>query len=81
MCLGVPMRLLSINADQAVAELGGVRRDISLVLVDDCSVGDYVLVHAGFAISRIDDDIADETISLLQEKYGATDVQDQGADS
>jgi hydrogenase expression/formation protein HypC len=81
MCLGVPMCLLSISADQAVAELGGVRRDISLILVDDCSVGDYVLVHAGFAISHIDDDIADETISLLQEKYGTAGVRDQGAES
>ena len=81
MCLGVPMRIQSINAEKAIAELGGVRREISLVLVDDCAVGDYVLVHAGFGISRIDDDIADETIALLHEKYGAGDVVDRGADS
>ncbi len=81
MCLGVPMRILSINAEQAVVELGGVRREISLVLVDDYAVGDYVLVHAGFAISRIDEDIADETIALLHEKYGVDDVADRGIES
>lgn len=70
MCLGVPMQVCVLKGDTAVVELGGVRREVSMVLVEDCTVGDYVLVHAGFAISRLDGADAEETISYLREKYG-----------
>ncbi|MBC7187677.1 MAG: HypC/HybG/HupF family hydrogenase formation chaperone [Calditrichaeota bacterium] len=67
MCLGVPMRVVEINGDMAVAEITGVRRSISLQLVEDVQVGDYVIVHAGFAIQVLDEAEAQETIRLLQE--------------
>ncbi len=71
MCLGVPMRIGSIDGEHAQAELGGVVREVSLMLVPGCEVGDYVLVHAGFAISRIDEEEAEETVALLREKYSS----------
>ncbi|MGQ9561157.1 MAG: HypC/HybG/HupF family hydrogenase formation chaperone [Candidatus Oleimicrobiaceae bacterium] len=67
MCLGVPMRVVEINGEMAVAEITGVKRSVSLQLVDDVKVGDYVIVHAGFAIQVLDEAGALETIRLLQE--------------
>lgn len=67
MCLGVPMRVVELNGEMAVAEITGVRRSVSLQLVDDVKVGDYVIVHAGFAIQVLDEAEALETIHLLQE--------------
>lgn len=67
MCLGVPMRVVEIDGQMAVAEITGVRRSVSLQLVDDVKVGDYVIVHAGFAIQVLDEAEALETIRLLQE--------------
>jgi len=51
----------------AVIDVDGVRRECSLLLVEDAQVGDYVIVHAGFAISRIDETAALETLALLKE--------------
>ncbi len=68
MCLAVPMKIVSIDKDMTIAEVDGVRREASLmVLNDDVTVGDYVLIHAGFAISRLDEDEAQETIALMRE--------------
>ncbi len=67
MCLGVPMRVVEIDGDMAVAEITGVSRKISLQLVEDVKVGDYVIVHAGFAIQVLNEVEALETIRLLQE--------------
>lgn len=67
MCLGVPMRVVEIDGDMAVAEITGVKRQISLQLVENVKVGDYVIVHAGFAIQVLDEVEAMETIRLLQE--------------
>jgi len=53
MCLGVPARVLERNGDAAVVTLGGVRREISVMLLDDVSVGEWVIVHAGFAIEKL----------------------------
>lgn len=71
MCVGVPMRVVSIDGSDAVAEIDGVRRTASLMLMDeDVQVGDYVIVHAGFAISRLDEKDAQETLALLREAFG-----------
>lgn len=72
MCLAVPMKLLKINGDEGNAELGGVVKEISLALIEDVNVGDYVLVHAGYAIQKIDEDDAKETIELFN-KFGIKD--------
>ena len=68
MCLAVPAEVLEKkDNDLALIEIGGVRKDVSLMLVDGVDVGDYVLVHAGFAIEKIDKDEADKTMQLLEE--------------
>ena len=67
MCLAVPTLIKSIEGDMALAELGGVERTISLVLTPEARVGDYVLIHTGFAISVVDADEAQETLRLLTE--------------
>ena len=67
MCLAIPMVLVERNEFGGVAEIDGVRRDISVIYVPDAKVGDYVLVHAGFAIGQVDEDEAAKTLELLRE--------------
>jgi hydrogenase expression/formation protein HypC len=68
MCLAMPARVIEIDAnDQAVVELGGVRKEISLALVDGVAVGDYVIVHVGFALQRLDVEEAEKTLALFAE--------------
>lgn len=78
MCLAVPARVVALlDADRARIDLGGVGKEISLALVDGVSVGDYVLVHVGFALGRIDADEAERTLAAmaasgsLTEEFGA----------
>jgi hydrogenase expression/formation protein HypC len=66
MCLGVPMKVISIANDIATCEIDGVERDASLMMVDGIGVGDYVLIHAGFAIERLDEEDAQETLTALR---------------
>lgn len=75
MCLGVPMKIISIDGTDAVAEIDGVRRDASLMLLDeDIAVGDYVIVHAGFAISKLDEAEALETLEIMREIFDPEDM-------
>ena len=67
MCLAIPSKITKIENSMAVIDVDGVRRECSLLLVEDAQVGDYVIVHAGFAISRIDEAAALETLALLKE--------------
>jgi hydrogenase expression/formation protein HypC len=68
MCLAVPAEVLELKEDElAFIEIGGVRKDVSLMLVDGVEVGDFVLVHAGFAIEKIDEHEARKTLELLEE--------------
>ncbi|MCU0841670.1 MAG: HypC/HybG/HupF family hydrogenase formation chaperone [Thiobacillaceae bacterium] len=68
MCLAIPARVVQIAAnDQAIVDLGGVRKDISLALVEDVAVGDYVIVHVGYALTRLDPDEAEKTLALMAE--------------
>jgi len=68
MCLAVPLKVLSVKHPVATVDIYGTTRDVSLLLLpDDIQVGDYVLVHAGFAIQKIDEDAARETFDLLNE--------------
>ena len=67
MCLAIPTLIKSIEGTAARAEIGGVERTISLMLTPEARVGDYVLLHTGFAISVIDEEEAWETISLFEE--------------
>jgi hydrogenase expression/formation protein HypC len=67
MCLSIPARVLSIEGNLAKVSIGGSVTDASLQLVDDVNVGDYVLLHTGFAIEKIDEKEAAETMRLLKE--------------
>lgn len=68
MCLAIPAKVIQrLENDQALVEVGGVRNQISLMLVDDVAVGDYVIVHVGFAISRLDAEEAEKTLALFDE--------------
>jgi len=66
MCLAVPMQVKSIREDLAVCEIDGVQREASLMMIDGVQVGDYVLIHAGFAIERIDQAEARLTLDVLR---------------
>lgn len=68
MCLAIPARVAEIlENDQAVVDLGGVRKEISLALVSDVVVGDYVIVHVGYALNRLDPAEAEKTLKLFAE--------------
>ena len=67
MCLAVPLRVEAIEGTLARVEMGGVLREVSLMLTPEARVGDYVLVHTGFAISVLDEAEAQETLALLAE--------------
>jgi hydrogenase expression/formation protein HypC len=71
MCLAVPGRIVEIDGTNARVDFGGVTRDADLTLVPDASTGDYVLVHAGFAIERLDEAEAEETLKLFRELASA----------
>jgi len=61
------MRVLEIDGPNAVVELGGVKKNINMGLLDNVEVGEYVIVHAGFAIQKVDEKEAKETIEILKE--------------
>ncbi|MBN2100122.1 MAG: HypC/HybG/HupF family hydrogenase formation chaperone [Dehalococcoidia bacterium] len=67
MCLAVPALIRSIDGDEAEVELGGVTRRASIMLTPEAQVGDYVLLHAGYAINVVDQSEAEETLSILRE--------------
>lgn len=67
MCLAVPMQLVEKDGDRGMAELGGVRRNINLLLVPEAETGDYVIVHAGCAIEVLNEKEALNTVALFQE--------------
>jgi len=66
MCLAIPMRLVEIEGFGGVAEVDGIARRVRLDLLPEVCLGDYVLVHAGLAIARVDAGEAEETLSLLR---------------
>ena len=71
MCLAVPAKVIAIRDQLGTVELSGVQREVSLMLLPETAVGDYVLVHAGFAMQIIDQKEAEETNALLAEMNGA----------
>lgn len=69
MCIGFPGRILSIDEDNyATIDIGGTRREVCLDIIDEkVGLGDYVLCHAGYAIHKVDEDLAQEKLALLKE--------------
>jgi hydrogenase expression/formation protein HypC len=84
MCLAVPGRVTVIHGEgelrSARIDFSGVVREASLVLVPDVDVGDYVLVHVGFAIARVDEAVAEETLAALQ-TLGIEEILSEAEDS
>jgi len=74
MCLAVPVKIVSIDGDEAEAEIAGVRRRVSIALTPEAKVGDYVLLHTGYAIGVIDEAEAEETLKLLEEIASLSEV-------
>ncbi len=82
MCLALPMRITAVDGAQATIAAAGLEQQCSIMLVPDAGVGDYVLVHAGFAISVLDESEAQETIDLLREIAGFDEAgEDEGEDA
>jgi hydrogenase expression/formation protein HypC len=67
MCLAIPSKITQIVNNMATIDVDGVQRQASLLLLEDAKVGEFVIVHAGFAIQRIDEKAARETLALLKE--------------
>lgn len=68
MCLAIPAQVIELLPENhARVELGGVVKEISLALVDDVAVGDFVIVHVGFALSKLSQEEAEETLELFAE--------------
>jgi hydrogenase expression/formation protein HypC len=66
MCLAVPSKIIEINEALAKVEVDGVVREASLMLLEDAGIGDYVIIHAGFAISKVDEEAALQTIADMR---------------
>ena len=74
MCLAVPVKIVSIEGDEADTEIGEVRRRVSIVFTPEAKVGDYVLLHTGYAIGVVDEAEAEETLKLLEEMANLSEV-------
>lgn len=76
MCLAIPSKVIKINDMIATIDVYGARRDISLMLMpDEVEIGDYVLVHAGFAIQKVREDVARESLSLIKQVLEETEEE------
>jgi hydrogenase expression/formation protein HypC len=74
MCLAVPVKIVSIDGDEAETEIAGVRRRVSIVFTPEAKVGDYILLHTGYAIGVVDEAEAEETLKLLEEIASLSEV-------
>jgi hydrogenase expression/formation protein HypC len=76
MCLAIPSKITKIENNMATIDVEGIQREASLLLLEDARVGDYVIVHAGFAIQKLDEAAARETLDLLREAIAAVEKRD-----
>jgi hydrogenase expression/formation protein HypC len=74
MCLGVPARVIEVKDATATVEVGGTRREISVMLLDRVAEGDWVIMHAGFAIEKLSPEEAEKTLALFKEISDATEI-------
>jgi len=70
MCIAIPGRVVEIDHPFAIVDFKGTRRKVRIDLLDDLNVGDWVLVHVGFAIQRVDEEEARKTVELLEQIFG-----------
>ena len=76
MCLAIPSRITKIEDNMATIDVEGVQREASLLLLEDAQIGDYVIVHAGFAIQKLDEAAAQETLDLLRDAIAAVEKRE-----
>ena len=77
MCLAIPAQVIELrDGDNAVVDLAGVRKEISLSLVEGVEIGDYVIVHVGYALNKLDPEEAEKTLALFAEMGGAYQEED-----
>lgn len=67
MCLGIPLKIIEINGNNAIGEMNGIKRNIRVDFIKDIKIGDYVMVHAGFALDKMNEELAKETIQCINE--------------
>jgi len=72
MCLAIPAKILDIENDSAEVDYGGVRKDVNISLVSNLKKGDYILIHAGFAIQKLDSKTAEESLKIIMEDLSKT---------
>jgi hydrogenase expression/formation protein HypC len=77
MCLAIPSKIVNIDNEIATIDVDGVQRQASLLLLEESRVGDWVIVHAGFAIHKIDEAVARETLQLLRDAASLMDQMDK----
>lgn len=70
MCLAIPARVIRAEGGRAVVEIDGISREVNVELLSDVSAGDYLIIHAGYAIERLDAQAAGETLALLEQAVG-----------
>lgn len=77
MCLAIPARVVELSGDEtAVVEVGGVKKEVSLALVEDVALGDYLIIHVGFALNKLDPEEAEKTLALFAEMGELVPTQD-----
>ncbi len=67
MCLAIPMKVVEIEGNKGIVEYTGIKREVGLELLEDVKINDWVIIHTGFAISKLNEEEAQETLSLLKE--------------
>ncbi len=84
MCLAVPGKIVSISGEDPLMrtgkiDFGGILKEVSLAYVPDVKIGDYVIVHVGFALSRVDEEEANQVFEYLREMQELADLEEPGA--
>jgi hydrogenase expression/formation protein HypC len=74
MCYAIPAKIIELKNDVAKVDYGGITKEANCSLVADVSIGDYVLIHAGFAIEKLDKDSAESSLSLMQEMVDKVEI-------
>jgi hydrogenase expression/formation protein HypC len=73
MCLAIPAKIVSIEDNMGTVDMAGIQKNVSLLLLEEPQVGDYVIVHAGFGIHKIDEEVAMESLKILREAASLLD--------
>lgn len=77
MCLAIPSKIIKIENNIGIIDVDGVKREASFMLLEDAKVGDYVIVHAGFALHKIDESEAMESLKVLRESLYLAEKEDE----